>query len=79
MDNDVDEQVLVNLMPMLVEGAAAHARAVEAMILNGNGTIAGYSDVKFIAHTEILVTLAHLAKLTSAISLNARQLMASMV
>ena len=34
MDNDVDEQVLVNLMPMLVEGVArAHGRAVENAIL----------------------------------------------
>ena len=42
MDNEVDEQVLVNLMPMLVEGVArAHGRAVEAAILNGNGTISG--------------------------------------
>ena len=42
MDNEVDEQVLINLMPMLVEGVArAHGRAVEAAILNGNGTISG--------------------------------------
>jgi HK97 family phage prohead protease len=38
MDNDVDEQVLVNLMPMLVEGVArAHARTVERTILIGQG------------------------------------------
>ena len=42
MDNEVDEQVLINLMPMLVEGVArAHGRAVEAAVLNGNGTISG--------------------------------------
>lgn len=43
MDNEVDEQVLINLMPMLVEGVArAHARSVEAAILLGNGgTITG--------------------------------------
>ena len=42
MDNEVDEQVLINLMPMLVEGVArAHGRAVEAAILSGNGTISG--------------------------------------
>lgn len=35
--NDTDEQVLVNLMPMMVEGVArAHARAVESQLLNGN-------------------------------------------
>ena len=36
MDNNIDEQVLINLMPMLVEGVArAHARAVDDAILNG--------------------------------------------
>lgn len=46
MDNDVDEQVLINLMPMLVEGVArAHAREVEDTILNGNGTIQGLDNV----------------------------------
>tara|TARA_B110000285_G_scaffold225223_1_gene283129 strand:- start:2465 stop:3868 length:1404 start_codon:yes stop_codon:yes gene_type:complete len=40
MDNNVDEEVLVNLMPMLIEGVArAHARAVDNAILNG--TVAG--------------------------------------
>jgi len=74
MDNDVDEQVLVNLMPMLVEGVArAHARAVEAMILNGNGTIAGL-DGEADAHSETL-DISDAAKLTSAILLNARQSM----
>jgi HK97 family phage major capsid protein len=39
MDNEVDEQVLINLMPMLVEGVArAHGRAVENAILNGNSS-----------------------------------------
>ena len=39
MDNDVDEQVLINLMPMLIEGVArAHGRAVENAILNGNSS-----------------------------------------
>jgi HK97 family phage prohead protease/HK97 family phage major capsid protein len=38
MDNYVDEEVLVNLMPMLVEGVArAHARAVDKAIIQGNG------------------------------------------
>jgi len=74
MDNDVDEQVLVNLMPMLVEGVArSHARAVEAMILNGNGTIAGL-DGEADAHSETL-SIGSSAKLTSAILLNARQSM----
>ena len=39
MDNHVDEEVLVNLMPMLTEGVArAHARAVDNMVLNGNAS-----------------------------------------
>ena len=42
MDNEVDEQTLINLMPMLVEGVArAHGRAVESAFLLGNGTISG--------------------------------------
>jgi HK97 family phage prohead protease len=36
MDNNIDEEVLVNLMPMLIEGVArAHARGVDNAILNG--------------------------------------------
>ena len=39
MDNNIDEQVLINLMPMLVEGVArAHARAVDDAILNGTSS-----------------------------------------
>ena len=35
MDNHVDEEILINLMPMLVESVArAHARAVDSAILN---------------------------------------------
>src|SRR5210317_2005925 len=42
MDNHVDEEVLVNLMPMLIDSVArAHARAVDSAILNGNGTFSG--------------------------------------
>ena len=42
MDNHVDEEVLVNLMPMLIDSVArAHARAVDTAILNGNGTFSG--------------------------------------
>lgn len=38
MDNYIDEEVLVNLMPMLVAGVArAHARSVDKMIIQGNG------------------------------------------
>ena len=42
MDNNVDEQVLINLMPMLVDAVArAHARAVDNAIINGAGSITG--------------------------------------
>ena len=38
MDNHIDEEVLVNLMPMLTDNVArAHARAIDDAILNGNG------------------------------------------
>ena len=43
MDNHVDEEVLINLMPMLVESVArAHARAVDDALLNHVAT--GGSD-----------------------------------
>ena len=36
MDNNIDEEVLINLMPMLVEGVArAHARAVDNALITG--------------------------------------------
>ena len=39
MDNHIDEEILVNLMPMLTEGVArAHAKAVDNMVLNGNAS-----------------------------------------
>jgi len=42
LDNDTDEQVLINLMPMLVEGVArSHARAVESALLNDGGSVLG--------------------------------------
>ena len=47
MDNYIDEEVLVNLMPMLTQGIArSHARAVDKAILNGNGAgIAGLDSL----------------------------------
>jgi len=42
MDNHVDEEVLINLMPMLIDSVArAHARAVDNAIINGSGSITG--------------------------------------
>jgi len=44
MDNYIDEEVLVNLMPMLIEGVArAHARAVDKAVIQGNGAGNGVS------------------------------------
>jgi HK97 family phage major capsid protein len=73
MDNEVDEQVLVNLLPMLVEGVArAHARSVENAILNGvSGKISGLKDVAA-AGTDLADTST---KLTASALLDARQSM----
>jgi HK97 family phage major capsid protein len=51
MDNNIDEEVLVNLMPMLIEGVArAHARAVDDAILNGtSGGAAGFNGLEALA------------------------------
>ena len=72
MDNDVDEQVLINLMPMIVESVArAHAKAVEAVVLNGNGTIVGLDGVAATHGTTLDISDA--TKMTSALLLAARQ------
>ena len=76
MDNDVDEQVLINLMPMIVESVArAHAKAVEAVVLNGNGTISGLDNVASTFGTTLAIGAG--AKMTSALLLGARQGMGS--
>jgi HK97 family phage prohead protease len=51
MDNHIDEEVLVNLMPMLVESVArAHARAVDDAIINGtSGGAAGFDGLEALA------------------------------
>ena len=53
MDNDIDEQVLVNLMPMLTESVArAHARAVDDALLNGTtGGSQGFDGLEALAGT----------------------------
>lgn len=73
MDNEVDEQVLINLMPMLVEGVArAHARAVEKAVLLGNGgTIGGLAG--FATAATALTNTS--TKLTADALLDARQAM----
>ena len=47
LENDIDEKVLVNMLPMLTDAVArAHARAVDSMVVNGDsGTgIEGLTD-----------------------------------
>jgi len=74
MDNDVDEQVLINLMPMIVESVArAHAKAVESVVLNGNGTIVGLDGVA--AAAAATMDISDGVKMTSARLLAARQQM----
>lgn len=72
MDNHIDEEVLVNLMPMLVEGVArAHARAVESAILLGNGgDISGLDGMAATATTTLSV--GSNTALTADILLSAR-------
>ena len=75
MDNDVDEQVLINLMPMLIESVArAHGRAVEDVILNGNGTISGLDNYAA-AYDPGTFSLAASTRLTAAMLLGAREAM----
>ena len=72
MDNDVDEQVLINLMPMLVESVArAHGRAVENAIINGSGSVTGL-DGYAAAHATAL-DVSDGTRLTAALLLAARE------
>jgi len=72
MDNDVDEQVLINLMPMLVESVArAHGRAVENAIVNGSGSVTGL-DGYAAAHGTTL-DVSDGTRLTAALLLAARE------
>jgi HK97 family phage prohead protease/HK97 family phage major capsid protein len=80
MDNHVEEEVLVNLMPMLIDSVArAHARAVDDAILNGNGTFLGVEGFATASTGGALdldgATLAagNSATLTAAMLLQARK------
>jgi hypothetical protein len=74
MDNDVDEQVLINLMPMLVESVArAHGRAVEDAIINGSGSITGLDG--YAAANSDTLDISDAERLTSAKLLAAREQM----
>ena len=81
MDNNVDEQVLVNLMPMLVDSVArAHARAVDNAIINGSGSITGLDGYAAASGSSIdldgaSVASGNSATLTAAGLLTARKAM----
>lgn len=76
MDNHVDEEVLVNLMPMLTQGVArAHARAVDNMIINGEGSdITGLLGFATAADKTVDIDQSALAA-TSVSSLTAEALL----
>jgi len=74
MDNHVDEEVLVNLMPMLVESVArAHARAVDNAIINGSGSITGLDG--YATASSVAPSIGGGAVLTAANLLTARKAM----
>ncbi len=83
MDNNIDEETLVNLMPMLIEGVArAHARSVDNAILNGTaGGDEGFNGLEALAGSNKVDALDLNAAGTSDLSvtsvefLNARKLM----
>ena len=59
MDNNVDEEVLVNLMPMLIDSVArAHARAVDNAIINGTaGGDEGFNGLEALAGANSVAVL----------------------
>ena len=59
MDNNVDEEVLVNLMPMLIDSVArAHARAVDNAIINGtSGGDEGFDGLEALAGSNSVAVL----------------------
>jgi len=74
IDNDTDEQILIALLPMLVDAVArAHARAVDSMIINGAGSIDGLDTYASI--TDSTLSIGGGALLTAAGLLDARQVM----
>ena len=81
MDNNVDEEVLVNLMPMLIDSVArAHARAVDNAIINGtSGGAEGFDGLEALAGTNSVTVLNSTASadlsVTAAEFLAGRKLM----
>ena len=69
LDNDTDEEVLINLMPMVTEAISrAHARKVEQMVVDGAGG-SGINGLRDVATTAALDAGSHL---TSSAILAAR-------
>ena len=81
MDNNVDEEVLVNLMPMLIDSVArAHARAVDNAIINGTAAGAeGFNGLEALAGTNAVTVLNNTGAADTAVTaaefLAARKLM----
>ena len=80
LDNHIDEEILVNLLPMMTENVArAHAKAVDDMVLNGatgpgiNGIADMATNVTLSATNQ--VSLSSGDALTSAALLEARSQM----
>jgi len=74
LENDIDEQVLVNLLPMLQDAVVrAHARAIDDMVVNGVSVGATIGGLLAAAPTATDTTAS--LKLASADVLAARALM----
>jgi HK97 family phage major capsid protein len=79
MDNHIDEEVLVNLMPMLVESVArAHARAVDDAIINGtSGGAAGFDGLEALAGSVSVAVLDAVGGSTSDLVVTAAEFLAA--
>ena len=80
MDNHVDEEILINLMPMLVESVArSHARAVDKALLNAVNATEGFDGLVATAGSNAVTVLDNTGAadiaVTSAEFLEARKLM----
>ena len=59
MENEVDEQVLVNLMPMLVESVArSHATGVEFALVNATAGSQGFDGMDVLAYNDATSTMS---------------------
>ena len=81
MNNETDEQMLINLMPMLVESVArAHARSVDDALINGTvGGTQGFDGLEALGATTFDTSVSAAALATTAVDaadfLSARKLM----